>query len=427
VLLLKKARKFFVWTFWGLGEVGKKKEKRKTRKKKKKKKKTCLKKNISNCRKKKEDDDDGDDERVKKEMIAGSSFPRNSAGANANGEDGRTKKEHAPHSGACSTWVDDEIEAMPEELRNVMPRPSCCEKDEAEQREASRLIKMLKSMDRVQLKADAKAQFIVNSGDDAQQFLQQQGQQQQTNADNEEDEDEDSDFGNTDDEDEENDPYLRELKAARIREMRLNAMKAEQLQKQAEYVNARERELGDIVKKNARVLCHFTLYGVDECARIDEVFDNLAKGFPKTKFVRILPELGSKSPTLQMCNISQPPAIVYFKNRRLSSWTNGFDQFGGRNGFSEESVTKFIAGIGALPGHPDAPRRNAGAKESREEDEYAYFDSDEDGEHSDDNDGEVFGEPCPDCGRTYPHKHIRALRPGGERVEEESDENTDSE
>ena len=210
-VVVKKSQKIFCLDILGFRRSWKKKEKRKTRKKKKKKKKkTCLKKNISNCRKKKEDDDD-DDERVKKEMIAGSSFPRNSAGANANGEDGRTKKEHAPHSGACSTWVDDEIEAMPEELRNVMPRPSCCEKDEAEQREASRLIKMLKSMDRVQLKADAKAQFIVNSGDDAQQFLQQQGQQQQTNADNEEDEDEDSDFGNTDDEDEENDPYLREL------------------------------------------------------------------------------------------------------------------------------------------------------------------------------------------------------------------------
>ena len=222
---------------------------------------------------------------------------------------------------------------------------------------------------------------------------------------------------------------MRELKAARIREMRLNAMKAEQMQKQAEYVNARERDLGDILKKNAKVLCHFTLDGVDECARIDEVLDNLAKAFPKTKFVRIRPELGSKSPTLQMCNVSQPPAIVYFKNRRLSSWTNGFDQFGGRNGFSEESVTKYIAGIGALPGHPDAPRRNSGAKGSREEDEYAYFDSDDDGERSDDGDDEIFGanEPCPDCGRTYPHKHIRALRPGGEgAAEEESDENADS-
>jgi hypothetical protein len=63
------------------------------------------------------------------------------------------------------------------------------------------------------------------------------------------------------------------------------------------------------------------------------------------------------------------------------------------------------------------------------EDEYAYFDSDDDGERSDDGDDEIFGanEPCPDCGRTYPHKHIRALRPGGERAaEEESDENTDS-
>ncbi len=366
-------------------------------------------------------------------MIA--SFPNTTSGGGKEdvGEKKNTKKEpHKPHAGACSTWIDDEIEMMPEELQNVMPRPSCCEKDEAEQREASRLIKILKGVDRVQLKADAKAQFIV--GDDAhqqqqQQFLllqqQQQLQQQQTN----EDEDEDSDFGNTDDEDEESDPYLRELKAARIREMRLNAMKAEQMQKQAEYVNARERDLGDILKKNAKVLCHFTLDGVDECARIDEVLDNLAKAFPKTKFVRIRPELGSKSPTLQMCNVSQPPAIVYFKNRRLSSWTNGFDQFGGRNGFSEESVTKYIAGIGVLPGHPDAPRRNSGAKGSREEDEYAYFDSDDDGERSDDGDDEIFGanEPCPDCGRTYPHKHIRALRPGGEgAAEEESDENADS-
>ena len=84
-----------------------------------------------------------------------------------------TKKEpHKPHAGACSTWIDDEIEMMPEELQNVMPRPSCCEKDEAEQREASRLIKILKGVDRVQLKADAKAQFIV--GDDAHQQQQQQ-------------------------------------------------------------------------------------------------------------------------------------------------------------------------------------------------------------------------------------------------------------
>ena len=166
-VVVKKSQKIFCLDILGFGRLEKKGEK-KDKEEEEEEEEECLKKNISNCRKKKEDDDD--DERVKKEMIAGSSFPRNSAGANANGEDGRTKKEHAPHSGACSTWVDDEIEAMPEELRNVMPRPSCCEKDEAEQREASRLIKMLKSADRV-WRADAKAQFIVNSGDDAQQFF----------------------------------------------------------------------------------------------------------------------------------------------------------------------------------------------------------------------------------------------------------------
>lgn len=99
-------------------------------------------------------------------MIA--SFPNTTSGGGKEdvGEKKNTKKEpHKPHAGACSTWIDDEIEMMPEELQNVMPRPSCCEKDEAEQREASRLIKILKGVDRVQLKADAKAQFIV--GDDA--------------------------------------------------------------------------------------------------------------------------------------------------------------------------------------------------------------------------------------------------------------------
>ena len=109
--MLKKARNFFfVWTFWGLGEVGKKKEKKIKEEEEEENTTVPSKKKRRRRRKKKTCHDD--DERVKKEMIAGSSFPRNSAGANANGEDGRTKKEHAPHSGACSTWVDDEIEAM---------------------------------------------------------------------------------------------------------------------------------------------------------------------------------------------------------------------------------------------------------------------------------------------------------------------------
>ena len=114
-------------------------------------------------------------------------------------------------------------------------------------------------------------------------------QQQQTNADNEEDEDEDSDFGNTDDEDEENDLYLRELKG----ENSGDALERDESGAVAKASRIRQRaaNFGDIVKKSMKCYVIFTLYGVDECARIDEVFDNLAKGFPKTKFVRILPEL----------------------------------------------------------------------------------------------------------------------------------------
>jgi hypothetical protein len=353
----------------------------------------------------------------------------------------KCEKTRFENSSRCSTWVDDEIEQMPEELQKLMPRPDCCEKDENKQREASRLIKLLRGVDRIQLNCDQKSQFTLNNmfniGEER--FVtttaldDDDDDKKRARGNNYDDDDEDSDFGNTDDDDgddnNDEDPYLRELKAARIREMRSMAMKAEALQKQAEYVSMRERELLNVVKNNKRVLCHFTLDGVDECARIDEVFDELAKAFPKTKFIRIRPELGATSSVLQTCKISHPPAIVFFKNQRLSAWTNGFDQFGGRSGFSEENVTKYIAGIGALPGHPDAPRRNtknsttAARGQGADDDDYAEFDSEEDRERSDEDDEEVFGanEPCPDCGRTYPHKHIRALRPGGV---DDSEENT---
>ena len=53
-------------------------------------------------------------------------------------------------------------------------------------------------------------------------------------------------------------------------------------------INLVEADIPTIVKSGpSRVVFHFVLEGMDECARIDEVLDALAPAHPKTRFVRV--------------------------------------------------------------------------------------------------------------------------------------------
>ena len=84
------------------------------------------------------------------------------------------------------------------------------------------------------------------------------------------------------------------------------------------------------------------------------------------------------------------------------------DDFGGADDFDEELVTRWLAKHDALPGHPFAD----GSKPAICG--WLSSDASSDEENDDGSDEEMFGvnKPCETCGRTYPHKHIRALRPG---------------
>jgi len=180
---------------------------------------------------------------------------------------------------------------------------------------------------------------------------------------------------------------------------------------------------------------HFVLEGSDESARVDEVLDQLAPAFSRTRFVRIRPS--TPSPMLATLGATALPAMICFRKKKLGKWTQGLDDFGGVEGFDEEYVSRWLAGeADMLPGHPNAPRVLGpdGAPTSNN-----LYSSDEEtpgperwrkteDTSREDSDAEELcgtGEPCATCGRRYPHTHVRALRHGGGRAQDTNDGSDD--
>ena len=215
-------------------------------------------------------------------------------------------------------------------------------------------------------------------------------------------EDADEDDWARSDGDDDDDEALREIQEARLRELKGAAAIAAAEARRARYVEIKESALGETVRASSRVVAHLVLEGAEQCARIDEVCDDLAPAFAKTKFVRIRPS--HDSALMRQHRISALPAMLIFRRGRLTFTTCALDDFGGAENFEEERVTRWLAKHDALPGHPFAEKTVTNVDSDASSDEENDGASDE----------ELFGvnKPCETCGRTYPHKHIRALRPG---------------
>jgi hypothetical protein len=335
-------------------------------------------------------------------------------------------------SGKCTTWVDEALDQMGSEYADA-PRPGgCCEKDAQKAREAARILKVVSAAD-----PTAKAAALRAANDPMSPFT----QEQLADALDEMDEgDLDSDDLFTDSDDDElgdkrmEDPALREIREKRMRELRAQAQRQQELAQKATYGSAKETDIPKIVAEGpSRVVFHFVLEGSDESARVDEVLDQLAPAFSRTRFVRIRPS--TPSPMLATLGATALPAMICFRKKRLGKWTQGLDDFGGVEGFDEEYVSRWLAGeADMLPGHPNAPRVAGpdGAPTSN-----TLYSSDEETlgpsrrkmedaeEHSDEEDLCGSCEPCPTCGRRYPHTHVRALRHGGGRAQDTNDGSDD--
>ena len=283
-------------------------------------------------------------------------------------------------AGACRTWVDDELDAMGEAGAHI-PRPGgCCDEDAKKQKEAARMLGELREVDRSTARMRIAKGVVGECG--------------------EEDAD-DEDWARSDGDDDD-DEALREIQEARLRELKGAAAIAAAEARRARYVEIKESALGETVRASSRVVAHLVLEGAEQCARIDEVCDDLAPVFAKTKFVRIRPS--HDSALMRQHRISALPAMLIFRRGRLTFTTCELDDFGGAENFEEERVTRWLAKHDALPGHPFAEKTVTNVDSDASSDE----------ENDDASDEELFGvnKPCETCGRTYPHKHIRALRPG---------------
>ena len=283
-------------------------------------------------------------------------------------------------AGACRTWVDDELDAMGGAGAHI-PRPGgCCEEDVKKQKEAARMLGELREVDRSTARMRIAEGVVGECG--------------------EEDAD-DEDWARSDGDDDD-DEALREIQEARLRELKGAAAIAAAEARRARYVEIKESALGETVRASSRVVAHLVLEGAEQCARIDEVCDDLAPVFAKTKFVRIRPSYDSA--LMRQHRISALPAMLIFRRGRLTFTTCALDDFGGAENFEEERVTRWLAKHDALPGHPFAEKTVTNVDSDASSDE----------ENDDASDEELFGvnKPCETCGRTYPHKHIRALRPG---------------
>ena len=284
-------------------------------------------------------------------------------------------------NGKCRSWIDDELDALGEEGAHI-PRPSgCCEEDARKQREAASMLRELRAVDRSVERCNIAANVVKIGAMDPRP-----------------EEGVEDDWALTDED--EDDDALRELKEARLRELKGAAALAAAEARRARYVEIKESALEETLRASSRVVVHVVLEGAEQCARIDEVCDELAPAFPKTKFVRIRPSVDSS--TMRRYGVVALPAVLIFRRGKLAHVSCALEEFGGADDFDEERVTRWLAQRDVLPRHPFAD------KQSKAVDSDA---SSDDGEGSDD---EVFGvnKPCEQCGRTYPHKHIRALRPG---------------
>ena len=359
---------------------------------------------------------------------------------------GESHADHAHLDGKCTSWVDEALDAAGPEYADA-PRPgSCCEKDAKASAEARRVRRVVSAADPVR-----KATALRTSNDPRNAFpggindgaIDEESDDLLTDSDEEADDTEDARFFST------KDPALLEIQAKRLAEMKLEAEKARaeraNAAANASYVAVDEADIPEHLRDGpTRVVLHFPSEGSEASARVDEVFDALAPAFPQTRFARVRCPSGT-SPTISALTggaTAYPPAVLCFSKRKLGRWTLGYEAFGGVERFDEERVVKWLAASAkALPGHPEAPRPETrvggraslgvsgtrGGYEDRESDEeegYARRRDLEDDTDEDVGDGELtgageewshngLGAPCAQCGRSFPHRHYRALRRGG--------------
>jgi len=305
---------------------------------------------------------------------------------------------HGAPGDACTTWIDDELEARGIQLAPE-DQPGCCAEDARQAARAQKLRARLSEVDPTRKAVALRAEALRSSlgapppQTEGEEALDDSG-------------DESSTFG---EEEEEEEPALRALRAERLRQLRAAAAAA--AASAAASPSLTEAQLPAAAAAHRLLVVHLPLPGLPASESCSESLAALARSHPATRFAQLLPSagaasaLGADAAHLLGClpgGRVRAPALAVLRRGRPVALQLGYAPFGLDGEVEERKLGRWLAGAGAL-GKDAVVERGSSSEEEGE--------------------GVVGapGAPCAACGRTYPHEHVRALR-GAMQPQDDSDE-----
>lgn len=167
-------------------------------------------------------------------------------------------------------------------------------------------------------------------------------------------------------------------------------------------------KLHTIIKESVaeHIVCHFVIEGDDLGQSIDQRLESLACQFLATRFLRCPVRPGSAVPR-NFGLSSSPPGLVVFFQGTIIATCNALDLDCGDDIEAEDAVENWLRkrkclvllGNNASAGG-SGPALGASAG------------SDDESDADEDENGNEWQRPCEECGRRYPHQHIRSMYSG---------------
>jgi len=206
---------------------------------------------------------------------------------------------------------------------------------------------------------------------------------------------------------------LERLRQARLAEMRAAAARAEAAAADGagSLVDAPEGGLlRELDRRGGAAVVHVVVDGAELCAALDEALAGLAAEHRGTFFARVRVARRAHLLERALPLEAPPPLLLCFRDGALVgqapsasfAWAEDVDEGALRAHLRRLRVLRRGPGAGA--GRPGRGGGGDGAGSSGGEEE-----EEEDGEGGDGGRGLRAVAPCPTCGRTYPHEHVRAV------------------
>ena len=143
----------------------------------------------------------------------------------------------------------------------------------------------------------------------------------------------------------------------------------------------------------AYVVCHFGIEGDTQGDAIDQRLEGLAARFVGTRFLRC--PMPPASPLPQRFGLPPGPGLVVLFQGTIVAVVGEYDLECGADEDAEDAVERWLQRRRCLVGDANAAAAPAPVSD-------------------DDDDGDEWNKPCDECGRRYPHQHVRSAYRGGD-------------